>query len=295
MAIMFGTTGADSLVGTSDMDLIFAGAGDDRIEGREGSDIILAGAGNDTVFGDNFVGGGSLGGPFPPPFSGAVRPGDNLILAGDGNDSVVAGFGADTVFGGNGDDTINGYGVFGGSTGGRQGVNDADGPDLLIGGDGNDVIDGAGGKDTLSGGDGADRLTGGVGADTLIGGDGPDVFVFSFGSPGPTIDTGIGPGARDLVLDFHPGEDLLDFSGYLNFLAGPGGQPPPVFLGSDPFVASFALQIRTVIEDDHTLVQFVAPFGAPPADTEPAVPVGPTGEIELAGIHQLSAADFILA
>jgi len=295
MAIRIGTAGPDSLLGSADADLILGRAGNDEIQGREGNDTILAGDGNDTVYGDNFLLDGSFGGPLPPlRGSAADGPGDNLILAGDGNDLVYAGFGADTVLGGAGNDTVLGYGVFGGSPSGSQVVNDADGPDLLIGGAGDDTLIGGGGDDVLWGGDGADLLEGGRGADRLAGGNGPDIFQFRFGSPAPTTDTGIGPEGRDLVLDFCQGEDRLDLRGYLNVFAGPGGQPPAVFLGTDPFEASFALQVRYVVECGHAVVQFAAPLGQPPPGTEPDVPAGPSGEIELAGIRHLTASDFIL-
>lgn len=295
MATKIGTSGADSLLGTAAGDLILAGAGDDRIEGREASDIILGGAGNDTVFGDNFFGGGSFGGPFPAPFGDAGLVGANLILAGAGDDQVFAGFGADTVLGGSGNDTLLGYGVFGGSPSGAQGVIAVDGADWLAGGAGADSIGGGGGDDQLFGGAGADTLNGGTGADTLHGGGGADVFLFARGAPFPTPDSGVGPGLRDVIADFHHGQDLIDLSGYRSVFPMPGGsQPPPAFLGTDPFTASFALQIRYEVEDGHAVLQIAAPLGGQPADFPATVPASPTAEIELAGIHHLSAADFLL-
>lgn len=295
MATRIGTPGSDSLVGTAEPDLILARGGDDRIEGREAGDLILAGSGNDTIFGDNFLGGGSFGGPFPPPYGSGEGLGNNLILAGAGDDLVYAGYGADTVFGGAGNDTINGFGVFGGSPSGGQAIGRVDGADWLYGGAGADLILGSGGADHLFGGAGDDRLSGGAGVDTLVGGSGADVFVFGRGSPAPTVDDGVGAGLRDLVLDFHHGQDRIDLTGYLNFFAGPGGPPPAVFLGGGDFTASFALQVRSFVEDGHTVVQFAAPLGQPPDGVEPTLPNGPTGEIELAGCHHLVAADFILA
>ena len=125
------------------------------------------------------------------------------------------------------------------------------------------------------------------------------MFAFGRGLDGGAAffaaDTGTGPGNRDLVLDFDEGRDRLDLSGYRNPFAGTDGQPPPVFLGTDPFVATFALQVRYVIEDGRTVVQFSAPLGSPLPGTPPTVPLGPSGEIELAGEHRLEAGDFILA
>ncbi len=236
-------------------------------------------------------------GPYPAAFGGA--PGDNLIFAGPGDDSVSAGFGSDTVFGEAGDDTIFGYGAAGVSPSGNAGIIAADGPDLLFGGPGRDLLRGGGGGDLLDGGSGEDTLIGGTGVDTLIGGVGRDAFVFGRGlEPGASSfspDTGVGPGNRDLVLDFHEGRDRIDLAGYLNIFPGTDGQPPPVFLGTDPFVASFALQVRYEVEDGRTVVQFSAPLGAPDPGTPPTGPEAPTGEIELIGEHYLRADDFILA
>ncbi len=169
----------------------------------------------------------------------------------------------------------------------------------MFGGRGDDVLRGGGGGDRLDGGSGRDTLIGGTDADKLLGGTGRDAFVFGRGlEPGASsfaLDTGVGPGNRDLVLDFHGGQDRLDLAAYRNFFAGADGQPPPVFRGTAPFEASFALQVRYQVEDGRTVVQFSAPFGAPPSGTPPMVPEAPTGEIELLGEHRLRAEDFVLA
>lgn len=283
-----GTPGADTLNGTADANLIFGQDGADYIIGREGNDTILGGQGNDSISGDNMP---LPGGPFtlndfgPVPPTGT--PGNNLIFSGPGDDVINAGFGADTVFGGTGDDRIVGYGAFGGgSPTGFQAAVQADGPDKLFGGVGNDSIDAGGGNDFLSGGGGNDTLIGGSGVDTLIGGLGRDVFVFRNAvNPGFAPDTGVGPGHRDIILDFQHGQDLIDLSGFSI------SQLPPVFLGTDAFGATSALQVRYEIDGDHTVLQFAAPFiftpSEPPGQT-------PTGEIELAGAHHLLASDFIL-
>jgi Ca2+-binding RTX toxin-like protein len=299
MPLITGTPGREILTGTAATDIIVGRGGADFISGREGDDVIFAGSGDDTIAGDNIPvppEGPIVFGPFPPQFGGT--PGNNLIFAGSGNDSVLAGFGADVVFGGAGNDTIDGYGAFGGSPSATAEVIAADGPDRLFGNGGDDLIRGGGGDDLLHGGCGNDTLVGGRGVDTLVGGADHDVFVFGRSleppnSTNPATDTGVGPGNRDIVVDFHHGEDVLDLSAYLNFASV--GQPPPVFLGTDPFEASFALQVRYEIEDGHTVVQFFSPFGSPPSDTQPTVPEAPTGEIELVGVYYLKADDFILA
>jgi Ca2+-binding RTX toxin-like protein len=300
MALITGGPEADTLTGTARQDIILGLGGADIITGREGNDVILAGPGDDTVAGDNAprpggpIEAGDFG-PFPPSFGG--MPGNNVILGGGGNDLIVAGFGADTVFGEAGDDTINGYGAVGVGPSGNAGVIGADGNDLLFGGRGNDLLRGGGGKDHLFGSDGDDTLVGGVGRDVIFGGAGPDLFLFGRGlepfTSSLTPDTGVGPGNRDLIGDFHEGEDRLDLSGYRNPFPDPGGEPRPVFLGTAPFEASTGLQVRYEIEDGHTVVQFATRIGPPPRGLPVPVPEA-TGEIELAGVHHLSAGDFIL-
>ncbi|TDH59817.1 calcium-binding protein [Dankookia rubra] len=296
MPVFTGGPGPDVLSGDQGGNLILGRGGADVLIGREADDIILGGAGRDVIAGDTIP---RPGGPVQPsefgPFPGArpLGPGDNLILAGAGDDRVTAGFGADTVLGGAGNDTIEGYGASDVSPVGSGNLIAADGPDLLVGGAGNDLIRGGGGADLLFGGRGADTLVGGVGVDTLAGGAGADRFVFgrSLEPEGTsfTADTGAGPGQRDVILDFREGLDRIDLAAYRNFFPGPGGQPPPDFLGTEGFGDSRALQVRYEIDGCTTLVQVLAPFGD--ASQAPA----PLREIELAGRHVLEAGDFILA
>jgi Ca2+-binding RTX toxin-like protein len=102
---------------------------------------------------------------------------DGTVLGGGGDDLLKGGAHEDTFLGGGGQDDIRG----------RQG------DDTLAGGPGRDIVNGGNGDDTLIGGMRSDLLTGGRGADH---------FVF---------DTLLHPG-RDMVTDFQPGTDLLDFS-----------------------------------------------------------------------------------
>lgn len=62
-----------------------------------------------------------------------------------------------------------------------------------------DLIEGSNDPDFLVGGDGDDTLIGYGGNDTLFGGEGGDTFVFGDGFD------------HDIVLDFTPGEDRLEF------------------------------------------------------------------------------------
>ncbi|MFC3174632.1 M10 family metallopeptidase C-terminal domain-containing protein [Novosphingobium bradum] len=90
------------------------------------------------------------------------------------------------------------------------------GNDTLNGGGGNDQLNGGTGNDVLNGGDGNDTLLGGVGADTLTGGAGADVFDFNGIANSP-----VGAG-HDVIMDFTPGQDLIDLSG-IDANTGKGG------------------------------------------------------------------------
>jgi Ca2+-binding RTX toxin-like protein len=289
MSTIIGGPQAETLAGTDDTDLILGRGGGDLIIGFAGVDLLLGGTGDDTIWGEN-----AIGFPPAPPGSGpqvfVPTLDDNLILAGAGNDLVRAGLGSDTVFGGAGDDTLNGAlgsSLF--SQGQSNAFNTQDGPDWLEGGRGNDLIDGGSGDDTILGGAGDDTLRGTLGADRLTGGPGDDRFVFQRINT-TAVDTGIGPGARDVITDFHHGQDRIDLSAYASpFFAG---ALPAEFHGTDPFAASFALQVRYDFVGHNTVVQFFSVLGA---TGTPTVPAGPTGEIELLGHHHLKEADFILA
>lgn len=289
MATRIGTPMADTLAGTAESDLILGLGGGDRLTGTGGGNVLLGGAGDDTIFGDA---------PGLPP----RLPLDegSLIVAGRGDDSVAAGLGADIVLGGGGNDTLHG-GLFSSLTGFIEGGASAnwqfDQGDLLRGGAGDDLLDGAGGEDTLLGGAGSDTLVGSADADQLWGGPGQDVFLFArslgiYGGP----DSGLGPGARDVIQDFRQGEDLIDLSRLASPVALPPGGPVEgsVFLGADPFTASFALQVRTEFQDGNTILQLVSARRSFDAAEQPTVPAGPEAEIELIGIHHLQACDVIL-
>ncbi|MBI9079419.1 MAG: hypothetical protein JEY79_06730 [Pseudodesulfovibrio sp.] len=62
-------------------------------------------------------------------------------------------------------------------------------------------MDGGAGNDSMSGGDGNDALFGGQSDDTLSGGGGNDAFIFTQGD------------GDDVITDFTPGEDTIQFNG----------------------------------------------------------------------------------
>lgn len=137
---------------------------------------------------------------------------DNVRL-GRGNDDVALGGGNDIAFLGGGNDK--GYG------GSRTANLANDGNDFLAGEGGNDELRGDFGNDTLNGGDGNDTLVGGPGADLLTGGAGRDTFRFERGD---VIFTKSGkrskPSAPDVVSDFNPAEDTIQFASNIVNKAG---------------------------------------------------------------------------
>ncbi|MFZ4408794.1 MAG: calcium-binding protein [Paracraurococcus sp.] len=277
MALIIGTRQSDTLAGGAEADLILGRGGADGIVGGTGADTLIGGSGNDVINGQRGI---------PLDFT----QDDNLILGGSGADTVFAGLGSDTILGGPGNDRLfGGFDSSGFSQGGAGSLNSGDLGDLILGGAGKDFIDGNGGADTLFGGAGDDTIRGAFGADVIAGGPGHDRFVFQrINDVG--IDSPPGQGARDVILDFRHGADVIDLSFYLSPTFG-FPRPEPVFLGTAPFEPSLALQVRYDIECDRTIVQFYSALGSlqPTADI-----AGATGEIELAGRHHLTAADFIL-
>ena len=84
---MWGTSGADYIVGTPGDDVIYAGAGNDRVDGRGGNDIICGGKGNDTLNGNR---------------------GHDILIGGRGHDTLRGNRGADKLYGGRGEDRMYG-------------------------------------------------------------------------------------------------------------------------------------------------------------------------------------------
>ena len=219
----------------------------------------------------------------PDFFAGTPAP--DVIDGRGGDDYIFGGLDDDTLIGRAGNDTL---------------VGSYD-RDTLLGGPGDDELNGAEDSDFLSGGPGDDTLLGDGGSrpgvDVLEGGPGADTFIFIPVVPvqTPVADTGIGEGNRDVILDFQPGRDAIDLSGYERYLGPFSGPEEPLFLGTGAFVDSGALQVRyDAMADGRAVVQFLgaAPVGLPPI-LEPQSRL--EGEIELIGVRHLTAGDFILA
>ncbi|WP_448561184.1 calcium-binding protein [Trichothermofontia sp.] len=105
-------SGDDTLIGSSDNELILGSRGNDSLVGGAGLDSILGGKGADTIYGNS----------------------ENDVLRGDlWHDHLFGGDGNDTLRGGKGNDQL-----FGGG-----------GNDVLVGDLGTDTLDGGSGRDTL--------------------------------------------------------------------------------------------------------------------------------------------------
>lgn len=144
--VIWGTFGADVILGSESGDTIFGLGGGDVICGGDGNDTVYAAGGSDVVFGEA------------------------------GNDHIYGGFGSDTQSGGEGNDKL--YGSFGSDTisgdAGLDVIYGGTGADELSGGADDDVVYGGGGNDVIAGDSGDDSLYGNRGNDSLDGGDGID-------------------------------------------------------------------------------------------------------------------------
>ena len=155
-----GTDANDSMLGTSDTELIKGKNGFDLIfglgnEGGVSPEELMGGDGGDEIVGDDDVlglcggdascvgvgGNDNIEGENGDDFLvGDI--GDDRIVGGNENDILFGGLNADQLFGGNGDDQL-----FGGS-----------GDDIMFGENGNDFLFGGEGNDDISGGDGIDFI-----------------------------------------------------------------------------------------------------------------------------------------
>jgi Ca2+-binding RTX toxin-like protein len=201
------TLGNDILVGSDYLiDVIYGDSGGDINSGQAGHDEIYGRGGSfgrgqgDSLYGDaanlrgSAVGGNDLvdGGA-----AGDLLHGDAATWLTDD-----ARGGADTLLGGAGNDTARGDALY--LSGHALGGND-----LLSGGDGSDMLygdatflsgDARGGDDRLDGGAGNDSLWGDAQSVTDNAAGGHDTFVFA------------GVFGDDRVMDFHRGEDRIEFA-----------------------------------------------------------------------------------
>jgi Ca2+-binding RTX toxin-like protein len=180
--LIFGGPGQDALIGN---------AGNDVLDGGTGADSMKGGADDDTYYvddvGDLVIENGQEG-------TDTVIAVINYRMAADVESLVLAAEAG--AISGIGNDLANEL------TGNESG-------NSLLGGLGDDTLFGGLGADTLRGGDGDDWIEGEGGSDNLYGERGADRFVYQ-------THTASLPGFanRDVIRDFEPGQDKIDFSGF---------------------------------------------------------------------------------
>lgn len=299
---------SDRILGNEAANRLEGRAGNDILYGRDGSDVLLGSHGNDTLSGDN----GSdrmIGGNGNDSFVAKVGDGDDVINGGNNSDwirfvgSVGAtvnlsnstrqdtGYGMDTIVD---VENASGTGVaddFTGSAGanvlnggsGNDSLSGLGGNDRLNGGNHNDTLIGGGGRDTLNGGNGADAIFGGGGLDIMTGGAGADTFVFL-----TARESTASTRRTDKIKDFRPGQDKIDLSA-IDASTVFDGDDAFVFRGQKPFGQSNQGEVYFEKVDapgstnDRTYVYL-------DTDGDRA----PEMVIELTGLHNLTAGDFIL-
>ena len=155
------STGADTIVGASGVEVVNAiGAQDDFVQGNNSDLLFIGGSGGATI----------LGGSGSDTYFGSIRPtGKQLIVGGTGGNNVLfAGDGAATLVGGGRNDQLFAYGSH---------------HQLLMAGSANETLSAAlsTGNDTIRAGSGNDLMIGGGGADTFIGGSGHATVTAGYG------------------------------------------------------------------------------------------------------------------
>ena len=180
-----GFTGGYSIAYGAEIENARGGAGDDTLVGNELFNILDGGDGDDIYYTDD--------------------AGD-LIIDSSGTDVVVSNVNATLV------DrlSIENLLIQGSAIYGTGNTNS----NVLWGNAGNNVLNGLGGDDWLFGGGGVDYLYGGEGNDLLVGqagrdfmwgGSGSDTFDFNSKSESTVS-------ARDVIMDFERGSDIIDLS-----------------------------------------------------------------------------------
>ncbi|WP_207282565.1 calcium-binding protein [Pseudomonas sp. FW300-N2F2] len=203
MAVINGTSGADTLVGTTSADQLYGLEGNDSLSGGDGNDWLEGGAGADTLNGgtgiDTASYANSTAGVTVSLITGTGLGGDaqgdtltaiEAVVGSSFNDTLTAQTSGHSLQGGAGDDVyiVGGTGVTvselvdGGNDEVRTTLGDltlaANVERLTYTGAGNFVGRGNASDNIITGGAGNDVLIGGNGADQLIGGAGVDIVSY---------------------------------------------------------------------------------------------------------------------
>ena len=319
--------------GTSGNDIIIGHVTSSTIQGNGGNDIIVGGAGTDTAVysgartdysfsldSANHVvitdiratptdGVDTLTSIERATFDATTY---SLLIGGTGNDTFTAHTNSadrpDLFLGFSGTNTVsytsstavtanlsnsslNAGGAAGDIYSNIQNLTGSVNADNLTGNGNANVLSGGSGGDTINGGVGADRLIGGLGKDTMTGGGAPtdiDTFVFN------DLDTGNSVTSRDVITDFKEGVDKIDLNQWDANTSSGGDQNFTTLLSnaahsSVSFTANQQLRYywidQTDTANDRTIVE---------GNTSGGNGSGSEFQIELVGLHNLTASDFIL-
>jgi len=253
---LIGSSNDDNLSAKTSGSSISGGDGYDTINGAAGNDILHGDGGNDTLYGSG---------------------GDDIIYGDAGDDSIYGGSGTNILIGGAGADGMNGFtGTATASyatssaaislnlTSNANTGGDAQGDTLY----GIANIIGSGFNDIIVGNYMDNTIIGGAGVDTLSGGTGADIFKYS-----AATESGAAAGVRDIITDFTEGTDKIDLGDFAGAFTFKGTS---AFTGAAHEVNYAQVSGNTIIGVD--------------ADGNGALDF----QIELAGLHTLTANDFLL-
>jgi hypothetical protein len=283
-----GLAGHDTVFGLVGNDQLFGGAGNDSVDGGEGNDSLDGGADNDTL---------------------VAGAGSDTLIGGAGNDRLDGGLGKDEMSGGAGNDTYV-------SNGDTITENADEGTDLVLSsftatlgsnlenltltgrapnGTGNALnnvmtgnsaankLSGLAGDDSLNGGAGTDMLTGGAGKDILSGGAATDTFIFNAVAESGTTDK-----TSDVITDFVRGQDKINLSA-IDAFESSGSNDAFIWKGTAAIGSATQGEVRyQKFDNKGTTNDYTMIWIDNDADTSVEM------AIRLAGLHNLTAGDFIL-
>ncbi|UZD99754.1 beta strand repeat-containing protein [Pseudomonas mediterranea] len=237
MAVINGTSGADTLVGTTSADQLYGLGGNDSLSGGDGNDWLEGGAGADTLNGGtgidtasyansavgvtvNLITGTGLGGDAQGDTLVAIE----TVVGSAFNDTLTAQASGHSLQGGAGNDVyvVGGTGVtvYEVADGGNDEVRTTLGnltlaanvERLTFTGTGNFVGYGNASDNIITGGAGNDFLLGGAGADQFIGGAGTDTVSYTDSNVAVNINAKTGMNSGIAAGDTYVGIETIQGS-----------------------------------------------------------------------------------
>ncbi len=216
---IYAGAGNDSIIGSSQDDVLDGGAGNDTIRGGDGHDFIQSSTGNDLIYGGSGADLINVWVTEGPLWAADSVVGGNVRITTTRADGAMSGVATVGTNDHGGKSTLRFQGFEQGWT--HEGNDIVTGAAAKVSGNvgfhwntrwGNDLITGTAGNDTLEGGEGSDTIEGGAG-DDLISANGD---FFDTDAPGDgdadTLIFRAGHG-HDTVLAFDAGVDVLDLGG----------------------------------------------------------------------------------